>query len=464
MSVTTDYLIVGAGAVGLTIADALLSETDATLTIVDRDHSPGGHWNRAYPFVRLHQPGLHYGVMSRPLGGNLVEQSGPNAGMATLSTGADIRANLQQVMDEVLLASGRVTYLPMSEVQADGSVKSLLSGETQSITVNRKIIEAQHGGGTIPAMQKPAFDVGADAPFIPVGGLGDLRAPAAQYVILGSGKTGIDACLWLLQNGVAPDRITWVMPRDAWFLDRRFAQPGAGFYDHKLRLAVNENRALMNATSIDDLFARLESTGNLLRLDPKVRPTAYKCATVTEHELTQLRRINTVIRKGHVRRVGVDRVDLTHGQIDLPMGAICVDCTASAIPNAIPAPIFRPDRIVMNIVRTCQPSFSAAMLGHLEATYADDDEKNRLARGVPLPREDVDWLRMNFVNRQNQYAWMQDAELRTWLKGCRLDALTNIEKPTTVSAEAEALGAEIKETMFPSTIRLKQMVDEIDAA
>lgn len=53
----TDYLIVGAGAVGMAFADTLLTENpDATVTFVDRHARPGGHWNDAYPFVTLHQP------------------------------------------------------------------------------------------------------------------------------------------------------------------------------------------------------------------------------------------------------------------------------------------------------------------------------------------------------------------------------------------------------------------------
>ena len=63
----TDYLIVGAGAMGLAFADTLLQESDARMLIVDRRHGPGGHWNDAYPFVRLHQPSAFYGVESRPL-------------------------------------------------------------------------------------------------------------------------------------------------------------------------------------------------------------------------------------------------------------------------------------------------------------------------------------------------------------------------------------------------------------
>jgi len=62
----TDYLVVGAGAAGLAFADTLIAESDAEVVIVDRRAAPGGHWNDAYPFVRLHQPSLYYGVNSRP--------------------------------------------------------------------------------------------------------------------------------------------------------------------------------------------------------------------------------------------------------------------------------------------------------------------------------------------------------------------------------------------------------------
>ena len=68
----TDYLVVGAGAMGMAFTDVLLSETDATITIVDSKANPGGHWNDAYPFVRLHQPSSFYGVNSTPLGLSLI--------------------------------------------------------------------------------------------------------------------------------------------------------------------------------------------------------------------------------------------------------------------------------------------------------------------------------------------------------------------------------------------------------
>ena len=62
---STDYLIIGSGALGMAFADQLLTETDADMVIVDRRHMPGGHWNDAYPFVRLHQPSAFSRVSTR---------------------------------------------------------------------------------------------------------------------------------------------------------------------------------------------------------------------------------------------------------------------------------------------------------------------------------------------------------------------------------------------------------------
>ena len=71
--IIADYLVMGAGAAGMAFADSVLTETEATLVIVDRRDRPGGHWNDAYPFVRLHQPASYYGVNSAPLGSGAID-------------------------------------------------------------------------------------------------------------------------------------------------------------------------------------------------------------------------------------------------------------------------------------------------------------------------------------------------------------------------------------------------------
>ena len=53
-------------------------------------------------------------------------------------------------------------------------------------------------------------------------GLSGVKSQQKKYLIIGGGKTGIDAVLYLLDHGVDPDRLMWVIPNDAWFLNRKF--------------------------------------------------------------------------------------------------------------------------------------------------------------------------------------------------------------------------------------------------
>ena len=47
-----------------------------------------------------------------------------------------------------------------------------------------------------------------------------MRARYNEYLIVGGGKTGIDAVLYLLDHGADPDKITWIIPNDSWFVNR----------------------------------------------------------------------------------------------------------------------------------------------------------------------------------------------------------------------------------------------------
>jgi cation diffusion facilitator CzcD-associated flavoprotein CzcO len=90
--IETDYLVIGAGAIGMSFVDTLLTDTTADIVMVDHRHRPGGHWNEAYPFVRLYQPASQYGVNSRELSQGTKDTLGLNVGMYDLSGGADLLA------------------------------------------------------------------------------------------------------------------------------------------------------------------------------------------------------------------------------------------------------------------------------------------------------------------------------------------------------------------------------------
>src|SRR5436305_10695345 len=114
-----DYLIVGAGAMGMGFADVILSEDPAArIVMVDRHASPGGHWNDAYPFVRLHQPAAFYGLNSADLG----------RGGGDLASGPEIVAYYKLAMDRFLTA-GRLQFLAMSDYQGAGRIVSMVEAD-----------------------------------------------------------------------------------------------------------------------------------------------------------------------------------------------------------------------------------------------------------------------------------------------------------------------------------------------
>ena len=105
-SLETDYLVVGAGAMGMAFTDALIDHADVHVTLVDRRHAAGGHWHDAYPFVQLHQASLFYGVASTVLGNGEVQQRGPEAGLQERARRSEIQAYYDDVLHRRLRRLG----------------------------------------------------------------------------------------------------------------------------------------------------------------------------------------------------------------------------------------------------------------------------------------------------------------------------------------------------------------------
>jgi hypothetical protein len=431
--IETDYLVIGAGAVGMAFADTILAETDAQVTIVDRQARPGGHWNDAYPFVALHQPSAFYGVNSLPLGENRKDTHGVNAGLYELASGAEVSGYFDKVMRRSLLPSGRVRYLPMSDYRgADDDahrVVSLMSGEEVQVTVRRKVVDATYGSPVIPANHTPRFAIAEGVRVVPPGALPRLwLAPerAERFVVLGGGKTAMDAVGWLLAMGTPADAIRWIRPRESWLIDRRTTQPGAEFFDAVFGGQLAQMKAFAEGTSPDDIFARLEAAGMMLRIDPEITPTMFHYATISVGEIAELRRVTDVVRKGRVRAITPEAIALDEGTEPAHPNALYVDCTASAVEPRAPQPIFQGDLIVPQLVRVPQPCFSAALIAFVEAHYPDDAAKNALCRTVPFPCDLKGWLTTNIVNIMNQGAWFGDERLGAWIRGSRLDGFGKI--------------------------------------
>ncbi len=163
----TDYLVVGAGAMGMAFTDALIDHADVHVTLVDRRHAAGGHWEDAYPFVRLHQASVFYGVASTVLGEGRLQQSGPEAGLQERALRSQIQAYYDDLLQHRFVDSGQVTFLGGSEHHTDGPehlVTSLVSGETVRVDVRRRVVDATYLAPTVPATTPPPFGVTDDVP------------------------------------------------------------------------------------------------------------------------------------------------------------------------------------------------------------------------------------------------------------------------------------------------------------
>jgi hypothetical protein len=459
-SMATDYLVVGAGAMGMAFTDALIDHADVHVTLVDRRHAAGGHWQDAYPFVQLHQASVFYGVASTVLGTGAVQVEGPEAGLQERARQSEIRAYFDDILHRRFVASGRVTFLGGSEYRGDGDshlVTSRVSGETVEVDVRRRVVDATYLSPTIPATTPPPFGVADDVDVVAVNELARLSRAPSGYVIVGSGKTATDGIVWLLANGVEPDRITWVRPRDPWMLNRAVVQPDPVV---ALGLAADTMESAADADSLDDLFLRLEAKGVMLRIDRDVTPTMAKTPTLAEWELGVLRTIEHVVRLGHIKQVTRREIVLDRGAVPLPPGALVVHCAASGLQYPPLVPIWGDDRIIrLQTIRAGFPCFNAALAGYVEATRDDDRERNRLCPPNTLPDTTASWARMQARGTLATRAFGAEPDISAWANACALNP-ARIEPGQREDARVKVQAARVAEHAASGLRRLAELGGE----
>ena len=461
-----DYLVVGAGASGMAFVDALVAERDdCDVLLVDRRHRPGGHWLDAYPFVRLHQPSATYGVTSRRLGGDRIDTTGPNAGFYERATAAEIVGYFDAVLEQELLPTGRVRFAGLTDhtVGADGthSLRSLLTGEEQTVAVRRRVVDATYTESSIPKTHTPGFEIAAGATLVPPNDLVDPRLLVTGYTVIGGGKTAMDTCGWLLDMGVGPDRIRWVRSRDGWYFNRAFTQPGE-LVGSFMQLQARWIAAAAAARDAQDFAHRLEAAEVFLRIDPDVEPTMFRGATTSEAEIAALRSIEDVVRRGRVRRVAADRITFDDGDLATPPGHVYVDCTAAGVRPTTPRPLFGPGTLTLEYTTLGFVPWGAATVGAVEALMDGDDEvKNALCPPVIFSGHVADLLQFADAGMRGLAARSAVPELAAWNEACRLNptrgASAHLDDPAVADA-FEVMGA----NLFPALENLQRLVAPTD--
>jgi len=392
----TDYLVIGAGAVGIAFVDTLLEENpDCHITIIDKHARPGGHWNDAYSFVALHQPSASYGVNSREMCPDRIDQHGHNAGMYPLAKHAEILSYYSTVMSETLIPSGRVTYLPLTEYRGgengQHTAKSILSGEDHTFNVRRKLVDGTWFKTSVPSTHKPKYDIAQGTRFAIPGDLPQLWKDTgnlpAHYCVIGGGKTAMDTAVWLLEAGVAPEQIDWVRPRDSWMFNRKLLQPAIHHIEELIQFQVDLVECANGSETGDEMFAKLDERGTMLRIDPEVTPKMFHFAVISQGEIDLLRQIKRVHRSKRVTALECDKMHFGEERVAMPEGTLFVDCTAVAVPfeaRANQRPFFDGDTITLQLSQTPFVPYSAALAAFVEANFDSDEEKNNLLPPAPL--------------------------------------------------------------------------------
>jgi hypothetical protein len=259
----------------------------------------------------------------------------------------------------------------------------------------------------------------------------------------------LDAVCWLLDQGTDPDDITWIRPRDAWLLNRAFVQPSQirTFTGFTLQL-----EAMAASKSVEEAYDRLEAEGVMLRIDRSVAPTMMRGATISARELAQLRRVDRVVRLGHVRRIDSNQVTLEHGSIATSPEHLHVNCTARGLSDSPPRTIFADDMIVLQLVTRVALTLSGALQGFLESTRGTTEEKNALCPPTGMPHTPFDFFRAVLTGISTELSWSAAPDLQEWLERSRLNLLSGLPEDDTV----QELRGRFLAALFPALDRLRQ--------
>jgi len=415
ISLTADYLVVGAGAMGMAFSDEIIctgKDKTTTIIMVDTRASVGGHWNDAYDFVKLHQPAAYYGVNSEVLG----------SGGTDLASKYQILAYFEKVLKK-LEGTGQLEFYPQCRYIGEGRFTSVLDPELEYVVdVRRKVVDASYLTTKVPSTHPPKYTIHPGVTLVPINGIARLDKSWEKYVVIGAGKTGIDAVLRLLDLGVSQEKISWIVPNDPWMQNRDTLQVSEipNFIDMWFSIMPGFEDG-------GDAYKKLEKAGFFMRLDPSIWPTKQKCATVSSAELRQLQTVTSVVRQGRVAALHVDKIEFQNGtSLVSNSDWLYVDCTCDGLATTPSVPIFQEKKLILQPVSTCQQVKSAASIAALELRIDDNEKKNKILIPVPHPNHNRDFFVSQLQSVENDNRMAKEGAGFIWEKTSRLNLLYHI--------------------------------------
>ena len=344
-----------------------------------------------------------------------------------------------------LVATGRVTWLPHTEyggvtkgsqggpcqvttvyLSSTGTTATLTSllqdGLKTTVRIKRKLVDCTAMETRVPSTQPPNYKVEEGVSFIPINGLTKVERPWKCYTVVGAGKTGLDALLYLLDQGVRSESLRWIVSNDCWYLNRDAIPREGGFAGPKACQAV------MEANNLKEIYKNYEQVGLFMRVDNKVEPSKMRAATVSESEMEKIRTIKNVIRKGRIERISGDKIIFMNGEeLSADPATLYVDCSASGTMFTRPLePIFQDSKLVLQMVQLPAPTNSGAIIAGLELISNDNAWKNNVVEPHGAPHELEDWF-LDFSVALRNFAKIKESLGFWWMWNRRLCAVNLTE-------------------------------------
>ena len=277
------------------------------------------------------------------------------------------------------------------------TLSSLLQEDLETrVKVQRKIVDGTAMLTKVPSTHPPNYTVEQGVTLIPINGLTGVGRPWRKYTVVGAGKTGLDALLYLLDQGVQPASLRWVVSNDCWYLNRDALGKDGGVGGPKACQGVIE------AKNLQEIYKNYEQLGLVMRVDPDLEPTKFRAGTVSDTEIAKIRTVRDILRKGRVQRITVDKIVFEDGEEEAAEpDTLYVDCSASGTSFRPLEPIFQGGKIVLQMVQLPQPTNSGGVIAGLELLSRDDVWKNNVVEPLDAPHELEDWFRAFVVSLRN---------------------------------------------------------------
>ena len=138
---------------------------------------------------------------------------------------------------------------------------------------------------------------------------------------------------------------------------------------------VLEVEATAQSSTVEEAFERLEEQQVMFRTDRTVTPTMMKGGTLSLGELEEVRRIDDVVRLGHVSRIDLDEIVLEQGSVPTSPDHLHVHCAASGLTDKPPKVIFSDDMITLQLVTRGSLPLSAGLIAFVEASERTTEQE-----------------------------------------------------------------------------------------